>query len=524
MTAADAREPINRRRFLMLAGGTIVAVSCSSEPASELGSSTTLPGSGSSSTTVAALQARLFANDGSDKVPSAPPGEVGRVIVVGAGLAGLTAARALHLSGAEVLVLEGRERIGGRTHTSHLGDAAVDLGAAWVHPGNESALAPLFSAIEVPLLPAGLTDLVLQARVYDRSSGSYPDSAAANTLLSLLAPLALGDPNDVLTGPADETLGAVIDRLAAQASGDPQAVAGAANATKGLFGLYGGSNVDTEVATLFLGEGPDETGSDDETGEEGGDVDRLPQGGFRTIIEALAEGLDIRLGVGVDSIVETDSGVAVTSDGEEFAGSHVVATVPLGVLKSEAIRFDPPLDQAKQTAMERIGFGAFEKVALQYEEPWWQIDGQPAPIVVANPDTRGWSLILDLSAWYGSPVLVALTGGDHARDVARLSDEERIAQVAELVGELAPDRTAPKPTAALATNWTSSPFSNGCYSNLTDLAGSEDDFAVLGEPAGRVLFAGEATIRDEHSTVEGAWLSGIREAKRLLQVSEVPVL
>ncbi|MCP4961426.1 MAG: NAD(P)-binding protein, partial [Actinomycetia bacterium] len=349
MTAADAREPINRRRFLMLAGGTIVAVSCSSEPASELGSSTTLPGSGSSSTTVAALQARLFANDGSDNVPSAPPGEVGRVIVVGAGLAGLTAARALHLSGAEVLVLEGRERIGGRTHTSHLGDAAVDLGAAWVHPGNESPLAPLFSAIDVPLLPAGLTDLVLQARVYDRSSGSYPDSAAANTLLSLLAPLALGDPNDVLTGPADETLGAVIDRLAAQASGDPRAVAGAANAVKGLFGLNGGSNVDTEVATLFLGEGPDETGSDDEAGEEGEDVDRLPQGGFRTINEALAEGLDIRLGVGVDSIVETDSGVVVTSEGEEFAGSHVVATVPLGVLKSEAIRFDPPLDQAKQT-------------------------------------------------------------------------------------------------------------------------------------------------------------------------------
>ncbi len=82
-----------------------MAVSCHSEPASESGSSATLPGSGLSSTTTATLQARLLASDGSDNVPSAPPGEVGRVIVVGAGLAGLTAALALHLSGAEVPLL-----------------------------------------------------------------------------------------------------------------------------------------------------------------------------------------------------------------------------------------------------------------------------------------------------------------------------------------------------------------------------------------------------------------------------------
>jgi monoamine oxidase len=220
------------------------------------------------------------------------------------------------------------------------------------------------------------------------------------------------------------------------------------------------------------------------------------------------------------------AGITVVAGEEELHGSHAVVTVPLGVLKAGSLRFEPPLPAEQQAAVERLGFGAFEKVVLAYEHPFWHVDGAPRHVIVADPDRPAWPLVLDLSTWTGQPVVVGFTVGDHARAVAAEPEAARVAALHEVVRQLGgPD--APEPVASATTSWAADPFLLGCYSAVgqgSDPAQFLVDSAALAAPRGRVLFAGEATAGPAASTVDGAFLSGVREAQRLLGTSDVPLL
>jgi polyamine oxidase len=273
-----------------------------------------------------------------------------------------------------------------------------------------------------------------------------------------------------------------------------------------LLSLYDG--VDTNHLGLanfagFLSEGAEEH-------------DKFPQGGYGPLVRSLAAGLDLRTNTPVQQIHQHADGVTIVHGRGELPASHVLLTVPLGVLKSGTIAFEPALPAAKATAITRMGFGSFEKVALSYPRPLWP-DGKPHHIIVADPG-RAWPLILDMSAWYQRPIMVALSPGSPAADVAALPKQDRIAQVRSII-EQAVGGKAPEPTTAVATSWAVDPYLRGCYSSIARDSTREEftaDLTALQAPHGRVLFAGEATHTD-FAIVDGAWLSGLREAKRLLQ-------
>ena len=104
----------------------------------------------------------------------------------------------------------------------------------------------------------------------------------------------------------------------------------------------------------------------------------VPDGGYRRLVDAMAAGLDLRLGAEVTDVAISAGGVRVrTADGRSEAGSHVVVTVPLGVLKRGAPRFSPGLPPDRLAAIGRLGFGRFEKVALRFDEPFWRAAGFP---------------------------------------------------------------------------------------------------------------------------------------------------
>ena len=133
----------------------------------------------------------VHVGDPSGTIPARVVGPVERVVVIGAGISGLVAARALQLSGVDVVVVEGRDRIGGRTHTIELGGAAVDLGGSWIHDGAGSPMLPLVGALGIELLPASTTGIALGASVLNQLDGVFPDVEARVALTGAMAQLAL---------------------------------------------------------------------------------------------------------------------------------------------------------------------------------------------------------------------------------------------------------------------------------------------------------------------------------------------
>ena len=248
----------------------------------------------------------------------------------------------------------------------------------------------------------------------------------------------------------------------------------------------------------------------------------VPDGGYRRLVDAMATGVDLRLGVEVTEVAISAGGVRVRgADGSSEEGSHVVVTVPLGVLKRGAPRFSPALPPDRLAAIGRLGFGRFEKVALRFDEPFWRAAGFPH-LMVFPRDPGEWMVwVMGLDAFGAGPVLVFFVfhsaagrllgaGRDGAgRTVRRRPLGPRPAGR----GDRPP---VPEPTAVAVTSWGTDPYAGGAYTHIPPGA-SPADADLLGEPVGgRLLFAGEHTQSARLAYADGALTSGIREAKRLL--------
>ena len=231
----------------------------------------------------------------------------------------------------------------------------------------------------------------------------------------------------------------------------------------------------------------------------------LPQG-YDRLARHLADGLTIRSGTAVTHITDDTSGVRLETSGGVVTADRVIVTVPLGVLKAGTITFDPPLSAAKWAAIARLGFGVLDKVVLAFDEPFWPQSADVLGLVGAQQPVP--VLVNGLSFDAGA-VLVGLRGGSAARRWEALSDQQN-------ADEMRTALRAPAPKGRLVTRWAADPYARGSYSFLA-VGSSPDDQKALAEPASdRVLFAGEATQPEHFATVHGAYLSGVREAQRIL--------
>jgi monoamine oxidase len=353
-----------------------------------------------------------------------------RIAVVGAGIAGATAARVLADAGFNVVIVEGRERSGGRIRSIENDDwpFPVELGAAWVRDSSQNTLV-------ADLLRLGVDETSFTMKPEQRTGAGAsvepkpigPDAVTAAITWAVAQPadVSIADAltgsgaGKVSTDPGDSGVSDA-DRLSTYVTTDVVAATGA-NATQ-LSSWY------VKDPTLIQ------------------EDDRLVTGAFDTLVAAQLDGLDVLPNSTVTGVTYSERGVSLRlSRGESLSADRVIITVPLGVLQSNSIEFDPPLPFAHRGAIGALGMGMQEKLVLRFDQPFWSTDATVWTIVGGDPAYRLWYNLTPLT---GEPVLVALVGGDAAKKQAKGSDDDALrGALASLEAFFDPAAT-PVPTAS----------------------------------------------------------------------------
>lgn len=332
----------------------------------------------------------------------------GSVIIVGAGLAGLAAARQLLAFGFKVIVLEGRNRPGGRVYTQKMGQkgnfAAVDLGGSVITGIHANPLGVLARQLSIPLHK--VRD---KCPLYDpegRPVGDEIDSKIEfifNRLLDKVTEF-----RQIMgKSAADISLGSVLEKL-------KQLYTVATSPEEKQLLDWHFANLEYANAGCLSHLSAAYWDQDDPY-EMGGDHCFLAGGNWR-LIESLCDGIPIFYEKTVQTIRYGNEGVEVISGDQTYQADMVLCTVPLGVLKKRTLKFEPELPERKLEAIDKLGFGLLNKVAMVFPYVFWGEDLDTFGCLSKNSYTRGeFFLFYGYHTVSGGATLVALVAGEAAR-------------------------------------------------------------------------------------------------------------
>ncbi|EEE44043.1 flavin monoamine oxidase family protein [Roseibium alexandrii] len=405
------------------------------------------------------------------------------VIVIGAGIAGLAAARRLQDLGYAVVVLEATSAVGGRIRTDWSLGAPFEVGAGWIHKPDGNPVSKMADEIDAPTYVT--SDESYQ--VFAQGGAAVPRSEINSKYRDLMRLYKRVDD----TFDNDQSLSEAIRRVSQDSLQDP--------VLRWMMSAY----------TEFSTGGPIEKLSayyfDEDDEYDGADV--ILTKGYDQIPKSLADGLDVRFDTVVEAIeYEEGDGAAVYTSTGTFESYFVICTVPLGVLKKGAISFDPPLPKAHQKSINEIGFGSVTKLALKFDRPFWPEDIQYLGYM-SEPKGR-WNYFLNYRTFSPENILLGVSVGDYPFVAEAMSDPDMIADcmgaLRAMFGE-----DIPEPTGHLVTRWSEDPHTFGAYS-YSAVGNTPADFDRFAKPvANTILFAGEHATFDFHGTTHGAYLTGL---------------
>ena len=283
------------------------------------------------------------------------------------------------------------------------------------------------------------------------------------------------------------------------------------------------------------------SGWDIDAGNEWEGKHTMVIGGYQNVPWGLGHApspLDIRKETVVEKITyspdRSGSARVVCEDGTVVDADHVVSTIPLGVLKHDSVRFDPPLPSWKTDTIGRLGYGILNKIILVYRETFWDTSRDIFG-VLRMPQSRHslkqseytsqrgrcfqW---FDVSNMSGVPVLLGLMAGDAGFDTERSKNDELVEEATGVLRNIYGAKVPQQPVHSIVTRWGSDKFSRGSYSSAGPDMRS-DDYQTMARSIGNLFFAGEHTIETHPATVHGAYLSGLRAASEVLETMLGPI-
>ena len=414
-----------------------------------------------------------------------------RILVVGAGFAGLKAAKDLHEEGYDVTVLEARNRVGGRIYTDRSTGIAFDMGASWIHGLNNNPITALANQIGAPLSSKTQYD---NFKEYDYD----------------------GTPNP-LTAEQDEEFERWMNQTSKRAFNKREKVSFKTKIEEAwndgdfdyldnrrqldyLVNVYLEHEFAADVSTLSAQswwEGEDLTGGD-----------KVFPNGYDQLTNHLAQSLDIRLNTVVTDVAYNSSGVTITTSNGTFSGDRAVITLPIGVLKSGDVSFTPQLPNAKRNAINNMEMSALNKVWMIFPHAFWDVDKQIIGYIGEGAQSK------HFAEWYyfdevaQGNVLLGFNAGEYGEEIENHSDQEIIDEAMDTLRVIY-GNNIPEPTDYVISRWKSDPYAKGSYASLGEKSVAKTDRNRLRSAVNnRLFFAGEHTSSEYPATTQGAYLEG----------------
>ena len=405
------------------------------------------------------------------------------VAIIGAGAAGLGAAHALKNSGLSTIVLEARDRVGGRAHTIMASpEVTFDMGCGWLHSANENSFVKIAEQLNFEInkaLPPW------RERAYGKA---FPQA----------------DRDEFI-----RALDGFFDRVE-QAAVHARKIGRDSSADTCLEPGNRWNPMIDAISTYINGCELDQVSVLDLDAYEDTDLNWRLRRGYGSLVAAYGASCPLALNCEVTLIDHSGQRLRIETSQGTLTADKVIVTVPTNLIADEAIRFHPSLP-AKVDAARNLPLGLADKVTLALAEP------EALPV---EGNLRGATMRTEMGTYhirpFGQPCIEGFFGGRFAQSLEDAGPGAiAAASIDEIAGFLGTDfRTKLKPLAE--SHWAQDPFARGSYSHA--LPGHADKRAVLAAPVdGRLFFAGEATSPGFFSTAHGARDSGERAAKEVMQ-------
>ncbi|TNF65289.1 MAG: FAD-binding protein [Gammaproteobacteria bacterium] len=435
------------------------------------------------------------------------------VIVIGAGISGLGAANELKQKGINSLILEARDRIGGRIHTINPWGASLDLGASWIHGIENNPIAEIAKKYNIRTVETDFDDSdYLKSRrlfaVYDTCGRRLSQNEVDELLAQTLA----------------------FDQFLSQTRNEYAHLS-----LRAVFDIYCHENQIQEEhyqkLYYFLGNMYACEYGDDlsllsnavQLPYERSDVDGanvIFTDGYNQVIKRLAQGLSIRFNQQVKSVnYKKDDMIEIKTKDKQYFCRYLISSLPLGVLKAGDVEFSPDLPSEKVEAISSLKMGAYNKMYLYFDRVFWDKDSEWLGYI---PQMHEVGKTLDFMNYYKyvhQPILLIFSGASLAKILETWSDREVVDYMMQKLKIMYGDKVV-APTSYIRTNWVSDPFSYGSFSCLP-VGISHHMYQALSAPIeNRIFFVGEATSSTDPSTVHGAYTSGVNAANQVALLSK----